>query len=144
MKNIVVGLLLGIALLIAACSKYPDGPEVSFTSRKARLVNNWKVDQSFRNNVQDTATTNGLLEFKDNGDYQGYIFNTPQNKFDTLTGTWRFVDSDASVQVEFKRNTDTTTRYQNWKILRLMEDELWVETNNFGATWTKYHLKPNE
>lgn len=144
MKNIVVSLLLGTLLFTASCSKYPDGPEVSFTSRKARFVNSWKVDQSFRNNVQDTATANGLLEFKDNGDYLGYIFNTPQNKFDTLAGTWRFVDSDASVQLEFKRNADTTTRYQNWKILRLKEDELWIETNNFSAVWTKYYLKPNQ
>ena len=54
MRLFVLSLIAISFLTISSCSKYSDGPSISFTSRKARLCNDWILESYFRNETDKT------------------------------------------------------------------------------------------
>lgn len=137
MRTITV--LLFITLIIAACKKYEEGPLFSFRSKEERLSNTWKVKQYFENGVDKTNDFNNV--------FNGYVMTINKENTYTLSykafglipyseaGSWYFNTNKTSVT--FKNNNNTST----WKILKLMEKELWGEYKDSNKTY-EIHLIP--
>lgn len=128
-----------IAMFIVGCKKYEEGPMFSFRSKEERLANTWKVQQWFENGVDSTNDFNNI--------FNGYVMTINKGNTYTLTykafglisyseaGSWYFNTDKTSVT--FKHNNNTST----WKILKLMEKELWGEYTDSNKTY-EIHLIP--
>jgi hypothetical protein len=108
-------------LLTVSCSKYEDGPIISFRSKATRLEGSWKyeskiyIDQNIivTENLPDT-----IMVFTKNGDYSensGY------------TGTWKFT---GTVDLLITKTQSGVTIEDQWEILKLSNKQLWLRKSN--------------
>jgi hypothetical protein len=115
-----------LLLSVSACKKYPDGPNISFTSATDRVTNNWKVEEALDNGKDVTA------------DYTKYELDNTKGGSSTLTakykwwgteyeyvttGTWKFMSDEAKIAFDFS-NDDADGIYT---ILKLEEDKMWIK-----------------
>lgn len=100
MRLFVLSLLAISFLTISSCSKYDDGPSISFTSRKARLCNDWILESYFRNETDKTDDNQTVkLVFDKDGTYS---MSTVTNYAGQLQGeyehgTWQFEDNKGQI-----------------------------------------------
>jgi hypothetical protein len=129
-----------VIYLCTGCGQYPEGPDFSLRSKKARVANTWYVDYA-----TDTAGNEITSDFdgqtweatKD-GDlfitikYQGFTFKTE--------GNWEFRNDNADIfiQVENPQSGDTETRL--FKILKLEKDAMWWDDKE--SPGGEFHFKP--
>ena len=147
MKSNVVLLLAAFCLTLAwsSCSIYEDGPGISFTPKKKRVVNDWKVDVAF-----DTETEKDVTEdFKDvsysfltDGTMARYTYVKALDSTYTQLGLWDLVNNNAEIRLLF---TDPPTWPDRdfWKIQRLAKTGLWVLTTEeeVGVDTTTFEIR---
>lgn len=119
--------LLCTLLAGSGCKKYEDGPYLSFKSRTDRVSNTWKVEKVLKNDEEITVAFNQDLPdlritFSTNGSLTRNVKvnGTPY----TVTGQWAFQSDDEEIHITI--DTQFYTEDSVWVILKLMEDELWV------------------
>ena len=61
-KLFVLFCIITSALLLTECKKYPEGPSISFRTKKARIINSWKVSKYLENNVDLTTNFNNVFD----------------------------------------------------------------------------------
>jgi hypothetical protein len=100
MRLFVLSLVAISFLTISSCSKYSDGPSISFTSRKARLCNDWILESYFRNETDKTDENltiklvfdkDGTYSLSTVGNYAGQV----QGEYEH--GTWQFEDNKGQI-----------------------------------------------
>ncbi|PHR45439.1 MAG: hypothetical protein COA32_13420 [Fluviicola sp.] len=123
--------LLAMTFVLGSCSKYEEGPAFSLRTKKARLAGEWKADKYIDSNGnEENANDDGTIEFtKDN------TFIVKSGNFST-TGTWEFTKDKEYVETEFTYTSGgvTVTETNESKILRLKNDELWLEDEDGDQT----------
>ncbi|HBS85552.1 MAG: hypothetical protein A2W91_17225 [Bacteroidetes bacterium GWF2_38_335] len=130
MRNTLLFIL--ISILIFSCSKYEDGPNITFRSSQKRLENGtWHSQTLIYKSTESDIPDMYLVDFSLDG-YDGYYDIVIGG--DQLSGTCRLTEENT--RIEFLTTTDTTgidtipeTILSSWKILRLKNKELWIETN---------------
>ncbi|MEI6766515.1 MAG: hypothetical protein WCM76_12845 [Bacteroidota bacterium] len=135
-----VALMMFVVILLPSCKKYEEGPTISLRSKKARVVNIWKVDKVYINAVDVTANyalahKDFALEFKDDGTLvQTY---TDANSLpQSVTGTWALGSKNETLDLTYLGITLSHT------ILKLKNDELWLKiafTTGGVTTTNEYH-----
>lgn len=128
--------------VLPACKKYEDGPYLSFTARKERLSNNWKVDKVYRDGIEYTdqykeAYPDLVWKFSEDGTVHRtftYAGIEAEN-----SGTWSFQSNDEEVLVML--NNPATE--QVWVILRLMEDDLRIKYSTKDEV-LEFHFVPGQ
>ena len=138
--------LTGIVLLILlmGCSRYDDGPWISFRTAKNRVVGTWQVEKLLINDQDSTELYREQIgcewEFTDElftEDLDNvYVINLKNCIVDSIYyGRWYFKDP---TKVKLSVSTDTTNypigpigRNGTWDILRLTNNEM----NLFSTTW---------
>lgn len=123
--KIILGMAVMATVTFAACSKYEDGPEVSFRSKKERVANTWKIEAAYSNgeDVTEQYDEFTLLMTKD-GDAEltaEYSFGDFSFEYET-DGTWQFANDEQNLMLDFE-DDDADQSYQ---ILRLAEEQLWI------------------
>lgn len=120
--------LIVLALVLASCGKYDEGPAISFRSKTARLSNTWEPVKVLFNNVDATEpnTTNYKFFFDEEGDFQ-YIKETV-----TYEGSWKFSSKKEDIYLEWERPylTITVTELDTFSILMLKNSELWLKNDS--------------
>lgn len=122
MKKLIPALL--VLLITASCNKYEDGPKLSLRSRKARIINTWKVNKYLVDGVDNTATFNSTypdytVVFEKSGSYS--ISATYNSVVFSETGTWELSESK-SFLIRYETSPNTLTHSN--EITRLKNDEL--------------------
>jgi hypothetical protein len=113
------------AMVLPACKKYEEGPVISLRSKKARVVNVWKVDAVYSSGVNITndylqTHVDQKTEFRDNGEFiETYKDNLGVVR--TINGTWAF-DSGKE-----KLNITVIGITLSYDIIRLKEKEMWLK-----------------
>ena len=127
-------ILLGVLVFtIPACEKYPDGPLISFRSRKERVANTWKVDKYIKNGTDYTSDMIGYTEtYTKEGNYS-YLFRNHSG-----TGVWNFQNSDKEIEIIGTSHLDTRTLY----ILKLEEKDFWYYYID-GGDKKEFHMIPD-
>ncbi|PIP54489.1 MAG: hypothetical protein COX07_05050 [Bacteroidetes bacterium CG23_combo_of_CG06-09_8_20_14_all_32_9] len=110
-----------IFLISVSCTKYEDGPILTFRSKKERIAGTWKYESIIYVD-QGTIVTTGLptLVFKcaKDGLYS-------DNK-DSL-GTWEF---SGEVDLIINKSKGTSiVETTKWEILKLANKQLWLRKN---------------
>jgi hypothetical protein len=120
MKKLSTIFILTLVITLIGCSKYEDGPAISLRSKKARLVNKWKLEKllidGIESGVQGQFPPNLdiWLEFKKD--------DTFENFWDT-NGKWKFSDSKGKIKL---LNENSELMFE-LTILMLKENQLWIE-----------------
>lgn len=132
MKNLTAVCILISALIIIGCSKYEDGPGISFRTKKARLVNKWELDRFFVGG-HDQAGLNPTplhlvfwVEFKDNNTVEGDNW---------MNGHWDFDDSKENILI----TNESDSLLATLRILKLKKDELWLEYELYPSIMAEDH-----
>ena len=132
-------------LLLTECKKYPEGPSVSFRSKKERIANTWKLSKYYENNVDltsnfNTAYTKFTFTTTKGGDYtitrEFYGFaNTSE------TGTWTFSSNKKTfILLPTSISVGTLPSSSSWQILKLYENEMWLRNIDSNGKVIEYHL----
>jgi hypothetical protein len=115
-----------LLLTILSCTKYEDGPIITFRGKKVRLEGTWKYQSIIHIDNGLEVTENlptTLFTYSKDGTYS----ESTGNK-----GTWKF---SGSVDLKI---TDTTQVEVSWEIIRLSNKQLWLRRNNIA-----HHYIPN-
>lgn len=146
--------LLSIAALFGSCTKYKDGPTISFRSAEKRLTGKWQIESITLNDADITAAyqTAGLDIFpysiyRDwSSQYYIGIADTDANviaksnlkishKKDVISFCMVAEETYATVASAIFAQISALNVQTDWEILRLKNDELWIktklETNNY-------------
>jgi len=115
-------LLIVIVFLITSCTKYEDGPLITFRSKTKRLCKTWSYQSIIYTEQGITVTTN-LPKYKMTFNKDGLYFQD-----DGYTGNWKF-SGDVGLEInKHKQNNDTIENIV-WEITRLSNKELWLRKN---------------
>jgi hypothetical protein len=135
-KNKLSGLTILFAMLtmitIQSCSKYPEGPAVSFRSRDARVANTWKVDNFKDDGTDYTSLVTDYSEtFSKDGNYS-YSWGSMAG-----TGKWAFQNDDMEIKVSGISSASSETLF----ILKLEEKSFWYYYMD-GTHRKEFHMIP--
>ena len=100
MRLFILSLVAISFLTFSSCSKYSDGPSISFTSRKARLCNDWILESYFKNETDKTDDNQTVkLVFDNDGSYSMSTVTNYAGQLQGLYehGTWQFEDNKGQV-----------------------------------------------
>ncbi len=130
MKNIIIVFCAFIFILASvSCTKYEDGPIITFRSKKTRIVGSWKYE-SIISVAQNTIITDHLptivFTFSKDGSYS--------DNEDSI-GTWKF---SGAVDLIIDKTKNSTTTETKWEIIKLAKKKLWLRKNN-----VEHHFVPN-
>ena len=122
MKTKIISVLTVVLILFSiSCSKYEDGPILSFRSKKTRIDGSWKYESIIYTD-QNLAVTENLpdtvLTFTSDGNYsdnKGYM------------GTWKF---SGSVDISITKSKGAIQQEVKWEIIRLSKKQLWFRRDN--------------
>ena len=141
MKKLSILFAAFAVVMLASCGKYEDGPGFSLRSKTSRLVGSWTVTEAFQGSTNiTTSLTNGgtvdLIFDKDGAytySYDFVILGFPTNG--SISGTWAFSSDKSSLEV-----TDGSGQMDSSKILRLTNNELWLEqSDSNGGTYEVHY-----
>jgi hypothetical protein len=141
MKKLSILFAAFAVVFLASCGKYEDGPGFSLRSKTSRLVGSWTVTEAFQGSTNiTTSLTNGgtvdLIFDKDGAytySYDFVILGFPTNG--SISGTWAFSSDKSSLEV-----TDGSGQMDSSKILRLTNNELWLEqSDSNGGTYEVHY-----
>lgn len=131
------------AFIFASCGKYEEGPSISFLSKTARLVNTWKIDKKFKNDVEEVLTDDDkddYFEVLEDGSYVMTIVTGGVSS--DATGEWTFDDEKENLITSYTYTIGSTTitMKDTTKILRLKSNELWMEDVNGSDTYQYQYI----
>jgi hypothetical protein len=131
-------MLAAVVLTFTACKKYDEGPAFSLASKKARFVNNWKVEKILYDGVEQNLTT----------DDQESRFNVKKDgTFDATSsgsgysGKWEFSKDKESFYTEVE--IGSISFKDTIGIVRLKSKELWTRETTYNHT-SETHYIPAE
>jgi uncharacterized lipoprotein NlpE involved in copper resistance len=140
MKKLSILFTAFAVIMLASCGKYEDGPGFSLRSKTARLAGTWTVTEAFQGTVDITTslTNGGTVEatFDKDGSYI-YTYNFVILGFPTtgsVNGTWAFSSDKSALEV-----TDGSGQMDSSKILRLTNNELWLEQSDSNGGTFEVH-----
>lgn len=136
--------LLGIALLVGSCGKYPEGPNFAMSSKAARLEGDWKatsVNQSGTEwNLSNLTLTNSISK---DGTFTAStvitVLGVPTTY--TIAGTWEFYDK--KTKLILTETNPATNSKDTMEILMLKKDMVKLKQFDYdsGDTFT-YTYEP--
>lgn len=137
--------LLTFSFSASFCSKYEEGPTVSFIPKTQRIANTWSLDARFKNGTEESLSSSDMkttLTFTEDGDAEGAY--TDGGFTYKGTGTWEFSDDkeEITVVITYSGFGFSITDEKTYKILKLKSDELWLEYTEDDGDKMEYHFEP--
>jgi len=125
--------LLAFVFVLGSCNKYEEGPALSLRTKKARLAGVWKIEK-----FVDSDGTTSYPEGDDNGTIEYTKDNEVKAAFTlfgvqaVISGEWEFINDKEWLRVILDYNGEKEV--EDSKILRLKNDELWLEDTDGDQT----------
>lgn len=129
-------LLIGLVVVLSACGKYDDGPNVSLLTKKQRLQRQWDLDE-YMNESGSTLKDNSsaFWELEKDGDAEFTDDDGTKSQ-----GKWELDDEKERLIVTAEYPFVGTVVLGNFKIKRLTKKELWLYDETDKIT-EKYKAK---
>lgn len=141
-------LVLLIALTVASCSKYEDGPSIAVRSRANRLTNSWTYSQVYQNGLTvlyglqsaDQNYSQSSIGFAEDGRFS--YFDVRQDSSSVRgDGFWEFAEKDEKIILTYD---PPSTLIRTLVIKRLERSYLWLEEEKEGNNTLEFQLVPND
>jgi len=135
-------------MLLTECKKYPEGPSISFRTKKARIINSWKMSKYLENNVDLTTNFNSVFtnfSFVTSKDEEYKIIKTVSvfstNLTTTEIGSWNLASNKKTLNVTpISISAGTLPSTTSFQILKLYENEIWLRSIDSNGKIIEYHL----
>jgi len=140
-NSLIVMLMIATFLFLTSCNKYEEGPSISFRSKTERLCNIWKPVKILVNGSETILSSDQqktTIEFQKDGDVFITVYYLGISV--SQTGQWEFYDNSEKIILTMNTDDDTPSR-DTLTILKLMEEELWLE-GKIDRDILEYHLEP--
>ena len=152
--------LVAVVLLLtmSGCKKYPEGPGLSFRSKKARLCQDWKLEQyiydgnDYTDHLFQTFDTYEMNISKNGSMYlftSTYMQSNGTTHTVQVNGTWEFSDDKRTLYFWESSTVDNQQSQpiaggvrHTYQILKLYEKEFAIQENLDGHT-NKYYFNRN-
>lgn len=151
MKKLLAFIFLVSVLFFTECKKYPEGPYISFKSKKERIANTWKIDALLINGVDSAAYYNNLLKdytltMSKSGSYTiSYYVSYPVfgNVYNTENGNWTLTSDKKTITINpTSIALGSLPSPSSWQILKLYEKDFRVRAFDGNGKKTEYHFIP--
>ncbi|MFQ5335715.1 MAG: hypothetical protein ACE5DN_06540 [Flavobacteriales bacterium] len=128
------------SLMWPSCSKYPEGPGISFKSKTDRLTQKWRFESVKEDGAYITAQYDGVtFEFKSDGSMSTFAnWSGTQVEF---PGTWEWTADKTGIIIEQEDTSYANSFSSNWKIIRLSQEQLKAEEDYLGTLY-EYDMRP--
>ena len=142
-KNILLVAALSFLVVgLFSCSKYEEGPGISFRSKKKRLANSWRIESVTVNGVE-RATEPLYAKQKhyiyESGSYVINIIDPITLQAEDVQGDWKLYDNDKKLSVNRKNYNGVADSLEDYQILKLKEKSLWLRSLD---NTIEYHFTP--
>lgn len=131
--------LLGIALLVGSCGKYPEGPNFALSSKASRLAGDWKATSVNQSGTEWNLTNLALNQTIDkDGTFKSStvitVFGVPTTY--NSEGSWEFYDK--KTKLIFTETNPATNSKDTMEILMLKKDMVKLKQFDYdsGDTFT--------
>jgi hypothetical protein len=115
---------------LSGCKKYVDGPVISFSSREARVINDWKAVLISKNDIDIASDFEFIhMNFRENGVFEWFFKLTgdpTDYQFEGKNPSWELASLDEEIKISYFDENVGDDRLLYFNILRLAEDELWI------------------
>lgn len=131
-----LSIILFLVFIFTACEK-----DEILTRPELLTAHPWTYDKIFKNGVDITeeslANTSGnrIFYFNPDGAAEIYFANNPS--IGAIPAIWALADNEQTLLITISPPPFT------WSILRLNEQELWVQDVQLDTLSIEYHLKPS-
>lgn len=113
-----------LTILFVSCGKYEEGPGLSLRTKKARLTGSWKEHKYISVlGVETLAQNNAPIHIFEKDDTYRYSSSGV-----LLNGMWEFMDDKNYIRY-YASYPILGNVITDWRIIRLTNKELWIETN---------------
>ncbi len=129
-------LILSVAVLagVTSCSKYEEGPSISFRSAKARATNTWKLESYTINGVEKVGLTEYRTQVQNwlgDGVYNVSYIDPASGISGRIDGTWDLVNSNKDVIItETNPITGAKNKATSYTILKLKNSSMWIRSSD--------------
>lgn len=129
-----------LLLLLASCGKYEEGPNISFRSKKARIANDWVLDEMYINGeLQNLSAESRSIIYSLTKDGKIKTQVSFLGQLLEATGNWEFYDNKEELKTSITYTfLISYTDVKIFKILRLKEKELWLERTEQNGNKVEY------
>ncbi|MGL4596776.1 MAG: hypothetical protein ACRCYO_04575 [Bacteroidia bacterium] len=127
--------LFGFLVLVGSCKKkYPEGPLLSLRTKKARMVNVWRIEKYIVNDQDQTADFNTLYPnyTLTIGKDDKYSISINNNDSIIEKGRWYLAGEKDVVKFLPDGNTIWIGGAEVWQILKLKDKEVWGEYTDYS------------
>ena len=144
MKRSVI-ILAGICFVTVAmfsCSKYEQGPGLSFRSKTKRLANSWRIESASVNGVERASEPLFAKQkhyIYESGSYIITITDPVTLVAQNVQGSWKMYDKDRKLEVIRNNVNGVTDSVEDYQILKLKEKSLWIRSLD---NTVEYHFVP--
>ena len=131
MKKLSTIFVLTLVITLIGCSKYEDGPAISLRSKKARLVNKWKLEKIYLDGKEQLvqgippSEADVWVEFKKDDSFENFF---------GINGKWEFDSSKEHI----KLMDDDSNLIHELRIIKLKENEL-IFDYEFGGLYELHY-----
>ena len=147
MSKLLALIFISSVLFFTECKKYPEGPSISFISKKERIANTWKISKYMEDGVDLTSNFNSTftkfsLNTTKSGEYT--ISREFYSTFNTSeTGNWTLSSDKKTFTINPKTiSFGTVPSASSHQILKLYENEFWIRNIDSNGKIIEYHLIP--
>jgi hypothetical protein len=118
-------LTLAVALFfMASCSKFEDGPAISFRSKENRLIGKWKLTKRTEKGVDVTAELNGMdifYQFEENKS-----MGISRGVAEMVEGTWALEETNVIMDLQMVSDIGNYIDKDTLMLKRLTNKEMVV------------------
>lgn len=130
MKKFKLFLVLSFLVFLYSCTNYEHGPVFSFKSANTRISGSWELTDIIINDNTDEVLLESERTVIYNLTEDGTIIATNVTQTRSASeniGVWTFNDDKSEISVSFaSASSPVILKSDNYKILRLTNDELWI------------------
>ena len=157
-KNTLALLFIVFGLItFTGCSKYEEGPGISFRTKKSRVVGEWKVT-TFKYNGLDYlnqsisdvfycslgSSFNYTNTMNINIDWTFSEDGNSTNVINTVSHVLDYFSSDAQCAAIYNDSNDSTSDTSTWEFASDKEDLKFTYSDGTSETWNIIELRENE
>lgn len=131
-----------VMLAMTSCSKYEQGPGMSFRSKTKRLSNSWRIESITENGVERASEPLYAKQkhyLYESGSYIITIIDPVTLVAENLQGKWQLYDKDTKLAVTLNGQNGLADSEIDYQILKLKEKSLWIRSLD---NTVEYHFVP--
>ncbi len=133
--------LVLVVLMMGSCTKYPEGPGISFRTKKSRVANEWAFNSAIESDVDVTEDYKSAVLTLDKSGAANFVYFVIKNGIRTLveqSGEWSFEERKEHLNIILYASSGSYL--MGFEILELKRNNMHLKSDELDKDW---HLISN-